>query len=108
MLLLGAMKNAVVLDKTPNKFVTKLLTFRRNVPSFQFHPTFYCEDAVSKFLRMVADFLPEYEVSNINLGSNSNVSCLLSFIQRRTANVAVVDSRLVFLWHALDLCSVYI
>jgi hypothetical protein len=55
---------------------------------------------------MVADFISEYEVSNINSGSNSNVACLLSFRQRRTAHVAVVDMRLVCFWPAPDLCSV--
>ena len=45
---------------------------------FQFHPTFYREDAVSKFLRMLGDFLPEHEISNINSGSSSNVASVLS------------------------------
>jgi len=40
--------------------------------------TFYREDAVSKFLRMVGDFLPEHVISNINYGSSSDVASVLS------------------------------
>ena len=99
MLILGVLKDTVVLDETPCKFAVEHATF-------QFYPTFYREDAVSKFLRVVADFLPECEVPRIYSGGNPSVACVLSFRQRRGAHVAVVDIKLVCLWHALYLCSV--